>query len=136
MTKQTTFKTLAALSCLAMAAPAAASGQESGTGFLGTLHKHHVLTSTEPANGDQNPYAILVAPASAGSVQAGDVLVGNFNNQGNLQGTGSTIVDYRPATGKLTTFATIPHDLPGCPGGVGLSTAMVMLKSGWVIVDS
>jgi hypothetical protein len=136
MTKRTTLKTLTALSCLALAAPAAAAEQGSGPGFLGTLHKHHVLTSTEPANGDQNPYAILVAPVSAGSVQAGDILADNFNNQGNLQGTGSTIVDYRPSTGKFTTFATIPHDLPGCPGGIGLSTAMVMLKSGWVIVGS
>ncbi|MBB5372225.1 NHL repeat-containing protein [Acidocella aromatica] len=136
MIKHTTFKTLAALSCLTLAAPAAAAEQGGGSGFLGTLHKHHVLTSTEPANGDQNPYAILVAPVSAGSVQVGDVLVDNFNNQGNFQGTGSTIVDYRPSTGKLTTFATIPHDLPGCPGGIGLSTAMVMLKSGWVIVGS
>jgi DNA-binding beta-propeller fold protein YncE len=30
----------------------------------------------------------------------------------------------------------IPRDLKECPGGVGLSTAMTMLKSGWVIVGS
>ena len=33
-------------------------------------------------------------------------------------------------------FATIPRHLPQCPGGVGLTTAMTMLKSGWVIVGS
>jgi len=30
----------------------------------------------------------------------------------------------------------IPRNLKECPGGVGLSTAMTMLKSGWVIVGS
>jgi hypothetical protein len=104
--------------------------------FLQTLKKHHLLTSTQPENGDQNPYALVIAPVSAGSVQKNDVLVDNFNNNGNLQGTGSTIIDYRPATGEMTVFAAIPHDLPGCPGGIGLSTAMTMLKSGWIIVGS
>ena len=117
---------------LALAAPAAYAQ----SGFLPTLKQHHLLTSTVPANGDQNPYALIVAPASVGSVQRDDVLVDNFNNSGNLQGTGTTIVDYRPSTGTLTTFSAIPQNLPGCPGGVGLGTAMTMLKSGWVIVGS
>jgi hypothetical protein len=30
----------------------------------------------------------------------------------------------------------VPRDLKECPGGIGLSTAMTMLKSGWVIVGS
>jgi len=106
------------------------------SGFLAAVKKHHLLTSTQPENGDQNPYALVVAPVSAGSVRQGDVLVDNFNNNGNLQGTGSTIIDYRPSTGQMTTFGAIPHDLPGCPGGIGLSTAMTMLKTGWVIVGS
>jgi hypothetical protein len=100
------------------------------------LHHHVTLGSMVPDNGDQNPYALLVAPATAGSIQKGDVLVDNFNNSGNLQGTGSTIVDYRPSTGAVTLFAQIPRDLPHCPGGIGLSTAMTMLTSGWVIVGS
>ncbi len=107
-----------------------------GTGYLASVHKHQLLTSTVPDNGDQNPYALVVAPASAGRIHKGDVLVDNFNNRSNLQGTGTTIVDYTPATGQLATFATLPQTLSGCPGGVGLSTAMVMLKSGWVIVGS
>ena len=72
----------------------------------------------------------------AGTVQKDDVLISNFNNGGNLQGTGATIMDYRPATGAINIFATIPHNLAGCPGGIGLGTAMTMLKSGWVIVGS
>ncbi len=123
---------LATTASFAIALPAFA---QTGS-YLGGIHKHKLLTSTEPDNGDLNPYALITAPASAGTIKKGDVLIDNFNNSGNLQGTGSTIVDYSPATGQLTTFATIPQNLTGCPGGVGLSTAMAMLKSGWVIVGS
>jgi hypothetical protein len=122
---------LSGLTVVFLAGPALAD-----PAFLPTVKKHHLLTSTQPANGDQNPYALVVAPASAGAVQKNDVLVDNFNNNGNLQGTGSTIIDYRPATGQVTVFAAIPRNLSGCPGGIGLSTAMTMLKSGWVIVGS
>ncbi len=104
--------------------------------FLDGIHRQATLASTVPDNGDQNPYAIVVAPVSAGTIQKDDVLVTNFNNAGNLQGLGTTIVDYNPTTKKLSTFAALPRDLAGCPGGVGLTTAMTMLKTGWVIVGS
>lgn len=105
-------------------------------GFLETVHRHTTLVSTVPENGDQNPYAIAIAPVSTGVIKQGDVLVDNFNNSANLQGTGSTIVDYHPDTKQLTLFASVPRDLKNCPGGVGLSTAMTILKSGWVVVGS
>ena len=63
------------------------------------------------------------------------MLVDNFNNASNNQGTGTTIVDVHP-DGQLSVFASLPHAMPGCPGGVGLTTAMVQLKTGWVIVGS
>jgi hypothetical protein len=115
--------------------PVAGQAAESAS-FLDGLHRQTTLASTVPDNGDQNPYAIVVAPVSAGSIQKDDVLITNFNNAGNLQGLGVTIVDYNPATKKLSTFATLPRDLAQCPGGVGLTTAMTMLKTGWVIVGS
>jgi hypothetical protein len=87
-------------------------------------------------NGDQNPYAIVVAPVSAGSIQKDDVLIDNFNNSANLQGLGTTIVNLNPATRKIKLFAMIPRHEPRCPGGVGLTTAMTMLTTGWVIVGS
>jgi hypothetical protein len=130
-----------ALSAIASAA-VLASGLASSVahaapiGFLETLHKHTTLINTVPSNGDQNPYAIVVAPVSSGTVKQGDVLVGNFNNAANLQGTGSTIINYHPDTKQMTVFATVPRDLKDCPGGIGLSTAMTMLKSGWVIIGS
>jgi hypothetical protein len=104
--------------------------------FLGRIHHFTTLGSTVPANGDQNPYAIVVAPVTAGPIHEGDVLVDNFNDRQNLQGLGSTIVDYRPSTAGFTTIATIPRHLAGCPGGIGLTTAMTMLSSGWIIVGS
>lgn len=115
-------------------APLAAHADQQG--LLPVVHHDTTLINTVPDNGDQNPYAIFVAPVSAGTVKQGDVLVDNFNNSANLQGTGSTIVDYHPDTKQMSLFATIPRNLKECPGGVGLSTAMTMLKSGWVIVGS
>src|ERR1700761_1629833 len=138
-TRMKHIKSRAAVMAAALAAAALlASGiaQAEPQGFLETLHRNTTLINTVPDNGDQNPYAIFVAPVSAGVVKQGDVLVDNFNNAANLQGTGSTIVDYHPDTKQMTLFAQIPRDLKDCPGGVGLSTAMTMLKSGWVIVGS
>lgn len=105
-------------------------------GMLGTIHRHVTRTTTIPDNGDLNPYAVVVAPVSAGKVGKDDVLVDNFNDMSNLQGKGTTIVSYNPATKKTALFAKLPRNLAQCPGGVGLSTAMTMLKTGWVIVGS
>jgi hypothetical protein len=128
--------TFVAVLTLAAAVAAGNARADEPRGFLETVHKHITLTTTVPDNGDQNPYALVVAPASAGKIQAGDVLVDNFNDLSNLQGLGTTIVDINPATKQATLFAKLPRQLPQCPGGVGLTTAMAMLKSGWVIVGS
>ena len=113
-----------------------ASASAEPKGFLETLHRHKMLANTTPENGDLNPYAVVVAPVSVGDIEEGDVLVDNFNNISNLQGTGTTIVRYRPSTKETKLFAQVPQNLKDCPGGVGLTTAMTLLKSGWVIVGS
>jgi hypothetical protein len=105
-------------------------------GFLETLRRHTTLFSTVTDNGDLNPYAIAVAPVSAGRIHEGDILVDNFNSISNVEGTGTTIVIYSLATKKPKLFAELPSGSSECPGGVGLSTAMTMLRSGWVIVGS
>ena len=115
---------------------ATASHADEPKGFLETVKRHATLTSTVTDNGDLNPYAVVVAPVSAGKIQKDDVLVDNFNNISNLQGTGTTIVDYNPTTKQTSLFAKLPAKLPECSGGIGLTTAMTMLKSGWVIVGS
>ncbi len=122
------------LSAGAARAAGATNGQPEG--LLETIHRHTVVTSTIAPNGDQNPYAVIVAPVTAGKVQKDDVLITNFNNAANLQGLGTTIMDWNPGTRRLSTLAAIPRHLPSCPGGVGLSTALTMLKTGWIIVGS
>ncbi len=93
--------------------------------------------------GDQNPYGVAVIPRTVGNLIKGNILVSNFNNAGtpptgNLQGTGSSIVQYAPDAQSQTTFAEINASTltPACPGGVGLTTALVVLRSGWVVVGS
>lgn len=110
-----------------------AADDESG---LQTLNVS-VVASTVPANGDINPYGVARIPATIGNLQEGHILVSNFNNSKNLQGTGTTIVDIAP-DGAMKLFAQIdPNALPGpCPGGVGLTTALGVVRAGWVIVGS
>ena len=95
------------------------------------------ISSTVPGNGDINPYGLVRVPRSSGNLREGHYLVSNFNASTNLQGTGTTIVDVSPG-GALSVFAQIDaSSLPGaCPGGVGLTTALAVLRTGWVIVGS
>ena len=92
--------------------------------------------STVPANGDQNPYGVAFVPPgfpSGGPLNPGDILVSNFNNAGssptgNLQGTGTTIVDV-PSTNPVQLFfqGTAP---------LGLTTALNILQRGFVLVGN
>jgi hypothetical protein len=95
------------------------------------------VASTVPVNGDVNPYGVALVPESKGKLTEGNILVSNFNNGKNQQGTGSTIVQISP-TGAVQLFAQInANKLPGpCPGGVGLTTALVALRTGFVVVGS
>ena len=118
---------------LGTALPAAAAA----TPFLNALTTVSTVSSTVPGNGDINPYGVAVVAHSTGHLQRGAVLVSNFNAASNKQGTGTTIMQISP-TGKASLFAQVdPAHLPGrCPGGVGLTTALSVLSSGWVIVGS
>jgi len=105
--------------------------------FTQGLNNIKTVASTVPANGDVNPYGIAIVPITAGALEKHSILISNFNNSANLQGTGVTIVEIDPK-GGVKTFATLnSNSLPGpCPGGVGLTTALVALRSGFVIVGS
>lgn len=96
-----------------------------------------LIGSTVPGNGDVNPYGVARVSRTVGNLTEGHTLVSNFNNSQNQQGTGTTIVDVAP-DGTLNLFSQIDASaLPGpCPGGVGLTTALVFLRDGWVIVGS
>ena len=129
---------VAAIVAVAVIAVAAQPAAATPSSFVGGFNNVMTLASTVPKSGDVNPYGVAVAPVTAGSLAKGDVLVSNFNNHRNLQGTGTTIVDFSPSSGNVSLFASLdPNKLPGaCPGGLGLTTALVALKSGWVIVGS
>ena len=119
---------------VAVAPVAQASPQKSFVGGLNTLT---TVASTVPGNGDINPYGVAVVRNSLGKLHKGSVLVSNFNNSANKQGTGTTIVEVAPG-GHVSQFAQISAaNLPGaCPGGVGLTTALSILSGGWVVVGS
>lgn len=90
-------------------------------------------TSTIATNGDVNPYGVAFVPQGfpkGGKTEAGDILVTNFNAgpAPGTQGTGSTIVSISP-DGTQTTFFTGTSQL-------GLTTALGVLKKGFVIVGS
>ena len=110
---------------------------EAGAGFLNRFSHLATVSSTVPFNGDVNPYGVAVVPVTTGALVQGNILVSNFNNSANLQGTGSTIVQITPG-GNLSVFALLTGaSLPGsCAAGIGLTTALVSLSSGWVIVGN
>jgi hypothetical protein len=95
-----------------------------------------INSTTVPANGDLNPYGVSFVPRdfpAGGAIATGDVLVSNFNNSANLQGTGTTIVSFDPhgtvaSPGAATTFFTSSL--------TGLSTALGVLRAGLVIVGN
>jgi hypothetical protein len=122
------------LACLALSPGAALAFDHP---FIGQFSTVSSVGGTVPGNGDVNPYGIVIVPRSTGSLVGGDILISNFNNAENLQGTGTTIVQMTP-TGSLSLFAEInPAKLPGaCPGGVGLTTALAILPHGYVVVGS
>lgn len=127
---------LVAVAALCLVGAASAFADDSSS-ILKQLQNINIITSTVPPNGDINPYGIAEVKRSVGHLQQGHILISNFNNAANQQGTGTTIVDIAP-DGTLSTFAQIDATkLPGpCPGGVGLTTALTVLRSGWVIVGS
>jgi hypothetical protein len=105
--------------------------------ILDRLKHNSVLGTTLPGNGDVNPYGMAQVRHTVGNLKSGHILISNFNNSANLQGTGTTIVEMAP-DGSLSLFAALDaSSLPGpCPGGLGLTTALVVLNAGWVIVGS
>jgi hypothetical protein len=86
--------------------------------------------STIPLTGpaELNPYGVAFAPANfptTGTLQPGDLLVANFNDPANVQGTGTTIVRITP-TGQRSTFFTSTL--------LGLDTGLAVLQSGFIVV--
>jgi DNA-binding beta-propeller fold protein YncE len=93
--------------------------------------------STVPANGDTNPYGVAFVPfgfPQGGPLNPGDILVSNFNNSAGQSGTGTTIVRVTPAGQQTLFFNGNPTNQP--PPTLGLTTALGVLKRGFVLVGS
>ena len=84
--------------------------------------------STVPANGDQNPYGVAFVSHGEGLLKAGSILVSNFNNGMNLQGTGTTIVQINKQDNQSLFFQG--------KRGLGLTTALGVLPQNLVIVGN
>ena len=131
--KSTALAAVTAITCALAALPAAATARA----FLDRLAKIDTIASmvptSGPALGDQNPYGVAVVPRGVGTLVRGDVLVSNFNDDRNQQGTGSSIMEVSPG-GTARVFAAVPR--PTATPAVGLTTALAVLRSGFVIVGS
>ena len=126
--------TIAATAAGLLAASGAfATAANASDTFIGPLNHTKVIASTVPANGDVNPYGVAVVPHSTGRLYRGDVLVSNFNNSANVQGTGTTIVQVSPHGkvvavrrhhGQQMPWRRRPHHRPGgASGPAGRSSA-------------
>jgi hypothetical protein len=96
-----------------------------------------IHSSTVPANGDLNPYGVAFVPSrfptKGSKLNPGDVLVSNFNNSSNLQGTGTTIISLTP-NGEVAPSGTASVFFQG--SGLGLTTALGVLQRGFVVVGN
>lgn len=77
-------------------------------------------STVDPINGDQNPYGLMIAPATAGLITKRDLIVCNFNDAstpaapGGVQGTGTTIVGLHPGAGTKPYRIAQSASLDGC----------------------
>ncbi len=72
-------------------------------------------STVDPRNGDQNPYGLALAPATAGLVTAGDLIVCNFNDgPTNTQGNGTTVIGLHPGPGSAPYRIAQDPSLRGC----------------------
>lgn len=97
--------------------------------LIPNLPPNPIVVSTIPTNGDSNPYGVAIVPenfVAGGLLNPGDVIVSNFNSNSGVQGTGSTIVQVTPG-GQTATFFEGPP-------GLGLTTALGVLRAGFVLV--
>jgi hypothetical protein len=69
----------------------------------------------DPVEMGGNPYGLAIAPATAGLVTAGDLIVCNFNDGAtNTQGQGTTLVGLHPTPGSTPYRIALSSDLLGC----------------------
>jgi hypothetical protein len=106
----------------AMLPPAGSSAQalrqaapDKDSSILKLLKKQVVIGSTiDPKLHQLNPYGLSVAPSTTGDFTKGDLVVCNFNDSKNVQGTGYTIVALHPQPGSKPALVSDSKTLVGC----------------------
>lgn len=71
-------------------------------------------STVDAKDGDQNPYGLDVAKSTAGKIMAGDLVICNFNNAANVQGTGTTMEVLHPQIGSVPLRLAKHPALLGC----------------------
>ena len=97
-----------------------------------------IVSSAVPANGDGNPYGMAFVPRGfpqGGPLKPGDLLASNFNDSAPTQGKGTTIIKFTPVNGQVVASGSASVFFQG-PPGLGLTTALGVLRRGFVIVGS
>jgi hypothetical protein len=137
-------------SCLALLSTCVwiASARHADAASLEAFLPQYRVSSAIPPNGDLNPYGVAFVPAGfpgGGIISAADVLVSNFNDLNNCQGQGTTIIKFTP-NNVAAPDSVAPGVAPGQMGNataffqspklVGLSTALGVLRGGFVIVGN
>ena len=100
-------------------------------GLTGVLNFVETI-NTPPANGDVNPYGIAFIPSGfpCTSLSTSNILIANFNNASNAQGTGTTISILDSANPQAVAGTFFTSTLPG------LTSALSLLSSGYVLVGN
>ena len=76
-----------------------------------------VASTVDPSNGDVNPYGLVYVaskPFGKSILQKGDLVVCNFNDKSNVQGTGTTVDYMSSVPGSKPTQLTQSSSLLGC----------------------
>jgi hypothetical protein len=77
-----------------------------------------ILATLNTVTGDQNPYGLDIAPSDSGLIHRGDLVVCDFNNSANVQGTGNAIVALAPQPGSSPRPIITNAALLGCTENV------------------
>jgi hypothetical protein len=101
-----------------------------GPSVLATLNTATTIGSTvDPVTGDQNPYGLDVAPVDSGLIHQGDLVVCDFNDSANVQGTGNAIIALAPQPGSSPRPVITNAALLGCTENVQTHTGAIWVTA-------
>lgn len=78
-------------------------------------------SAVDPVTGGQNPYGLDISPVTSGGINQGDLVVCDFNDRANVQGTGNSIIALSPVPGSSPRHIFSGPKLRGCTENVQTS---------------